>query len=56
MKRCAKNSEGVKEVLAEELKVHIETSELDEALVKAERLVNLLKEAEQIVNSLAERK
>ena len=56
MKPCAKNSEGVKEVLAEKPKLHIDTSELDEALVKAERLVNLLKEAEQIVNSLAERK
>ncbi len=41
---------------AEKLKVHIDTSEVDEALVKAERLVNILKEAEQIVNSLAERK
>lgn len=39
-----------------EYKIDIDTSELDEALVKAERLVNLLKEAEQIINSLAERK
>lgn len=36
--------------------VDVQVKELDEALVKAERLVNLLKEAEQIIKSLAERK
>lgn len=41
---------------AEDLKFNIDVGNLDEVLVKVERLVNLLKEAKQIINSLTERK
>lgn len=36
--------------------VDVQVKELDEAIGKAERLVSLLREAEKIINSLAERK
>lgn len=39
-----------------EIVVDVQVKELDEAIGKAERLVSLLREAETIVNSLAERK
>ena len=35
------------------LKVHIDTSDLDEAKDKAERLVSLLNEARSVINGLA---
>lgn len=42
--------------MKKDVKIEVDTGELDEALVKAERLVCILKEAEKIINSLAERK